>query len=71
MAVEMLSAVSAKRTRVRLGGNPLGQIRGVGEPAEGGPRTAFSGSELPGGCRELRAGSGSSKAAPQVIKLEK
>lgn len=69
--VGMLSTVSAKGTRVGLGGNPAGQKRGVGELAKGGPGTAFPGSELPG-CRwELRAGSGSSKAAPEVIKLEK
>lgn len=54
-----------------MGGNPAGQKRGVGELAKGGPGTAFSGSELPGGRGELRAGSGSSKAAPEVIKLEK
>lgn len=69
--VGMHSTVSAKGTRVRLGGNPAGQKRGVGELAKGGPGTAFPGSELPGGRGELRAGSGSSKAAPEVIKLEK
>lgn len=75
--VGMLSAVSAKGIRGRLGGTaPLsapGQMRGVGERerAEGGPGTAFPGSELPGGRGERRAGSGSSKAAPEVIKLEK
>lgn len=71
LVVGMLSAVSAKGRRGGMGGNPSGQVRGVGERAEGGPGTAFSGSELPGGRWERRAGSGSSKAAPEVIKLEK
>lgn len=71
LGVEMLRAVSAKGTRERLGGNPLEAEEGRGRTGRGWTGTAFPGSELPGGRGERRAGSGSSKAAPEVIKLEK
>lgn len=71
LGVEMLRAVSAKGTRGRLGGNLLEAEEGRGRAGRGWTGTAFLGSELPGGRGERRAGSGSSKAAPEVIKLEK
>lgn len=66
----MLSAVSAKGTPVRLGGNPAGQMRGVGELAEAWPRP------LSWGVSSLAAAGSPGQAQatlrrPEVIKLEK
>lgn len=61
LVVGMLSTVSAKGARVRLGGNPAGQKRGVGELAKGGPGPLSRGvSSL-----EAARSSGQAQAAPR------
>lgn len=61
----------SERDAGKVGRQPREAEKGCGRVGKGWTRDRFPGSELPGGRGELRAGSGISKAALEVIKLEK